>query len=64
MRESRLARLQALIRRQGWTGLWITQEPTLAWVFGGRFHVNWATGTGVAALALTAGRRRLVCGQY
>jgi len=26
----------------------------LAWVFGGRFHVNWATETGVAALALTA----------
>jgi len=54
MIRDRMARLQALIRREGWTGLWITQDATLAWLFGGRFHVNWATETGVAALAVTA----------
>ncbi|MCY0863405.1 MAG: aminopeptidase P family N-terminal domain-containing protein, partial [Sulfobacillus sp.] len=53
MMVDRMARLQALIRREGWTGFWITQEATLAWVFGGRFHVNWATETGIAALAVT-----------
>lgn len=50
----RLAKLVHLVRDQQWPALALSREENLAWVFGGRFHVNCATVTGIASLVVTS----------
>ncbi len=51
---SRLVKLQQLVREQQWPALVLSREENLAWVFGGRFHVNGAAPTAIASLVVTS----------
>ncbi|MCL6516934.1 M24 family metallopeptidase [Alicyclobacillus sp.] len=54
--QERLDHLRALLEARGLTGVVITFQPTLSWLFGGRFHVNVASEQGLAAVLVDGGR--------
>ncbi|MCL6626333.1 MAG: M24 family metallopeptidase [Alicyclobacillus shizuokensis] len=52
----RVERVRSMLEEQGWDGLIIQRAINLAWLFGGRFHVNVATEQGLAAVFISQER--------
>ncbi|SFU78320.1 M24 family metallopeptidase [Alicyclobacillus macrosporangiidus] len=56
MTQTRLERLRTALAARGVQGVVVTSQATLAWLFGGRFHVNVASESGLAAVLVDPAR--------
>ncbi|WAH38045.1 M24 family metallopeptidase [Alicyclobacillus dauci] len=51
--ERQLNSLRTSLRQAGLQGVIITEQPNLSWLYGGRFHVNLASTTGLLSVLVT-----------